>query len=43
MIGEPSGARKHHRLVIEANIDDASPQVIGWWTGCSKPARSMPS
>lgn len=33
MIGEPTGATEHTTVsVIEANIDDASPQVIAWAT-----------
>ncbi|HXE65166.1 MAG TPA: nickel pincer cofactor biosynthesis protein LarC [Bryobacteraceae bacterium] len=33
MIGEPTRAPEHTTVfVIEANIDDASPQVIGWAT-----------
>ncbi len=45
MIGERTGAAESTTVsVIEANIDDASPQVIGWATeNSSKPERSTQS
>jgi len=40
-VGEASGAEEATTItVIEANIDDLSPQILGYaWRGCSIPER----